>query len=404
MTLSGSSLWPLPLCLALVGGCQAVLGIERLEASADTADASVPTLDASADAPAEALVDAPEESINDAPVFDEPETELPCDPTCMVSGMARAACRPAGPDGESLKEPLVFAVNSVRGGMDAKVPQDWLSLGLDLDCLNTGETGEPASCKAAPSAGGKKVQDGLQGRDNSFGNNFGGLMRDMVGALNRNVEEKHNEALRDGVRSVLLVIEDFNGEPDDPKVTLTMLLSVGTVDETKAHVAPSWNGQDVWSVDSNCVAQFSGEPKFKDSEAYVSGHVLVAHMPNGVSFSFHAENSDLVVGLNHSTLQMRLSDDLKHLTDGVISGVWPRVSAAEALSGYANGLGICPGNFAWPLLEQAIANSVDIRLDGIPSPESECQGISLGAAFTAERALRGPVVDPPEPVPNPCVD
>lgn len=410
-----SSLIPLPLLIVLCGGCQAVLGIEVLDETTG-ADSSIPTVDAgpeaqpdvsteSSDSPAaEAAPEAASDVLIEAEAAPPQETgPVTCDPKCSSSGLVRPPCKPAVADGPSLANPLVFAVQSMRGGMDADTPDDWQSLGLDLDCLNTGESGDPASCIREPGAGGKKVQDGLLGRDNSFGNNIGGLVRSMSASLDKNIEGAHNVGLYVGLQGILFVIEGYNGLADDPKVSVTMLVSAGTVDDAGNHKDPGWLGSDKWSIDSSCLAQFSDEPKFRDNDAYVAGHVVVARMPAGIPFTFRGETSNVVMSLNENITLMRLTPELTALTDGVIAGVWPKVSATEALSTFANGLGVCPDHFAWPTLQTSIRESIDIRLDAVPDPKNDCQAISIGLAFEALPALRGPKVTPPEPQPNPCV-
>jgi len=386
----------LPMAVALFAGCQTLLGIELLDESPAPDVGSDAGPDVSAEASGEAAADA---------VAEEAETEPEqCDPKCTTAGLARSPCRPAAnTEGESLAEPLVFAVMTLAGGLDPTKPDDWSSLGLDIDCLATNAQGEPASCVQEPDASGKhNAQDGDGGRDNGFGSVIGRKVRDVSTMFGKNIEAANNTGLKNGVEGMLFVIENYNGKADDPTLSLSVLMAGGSVDGDGGSALPVWKGTDIWSVERTSLNEDAGTAIYRDDNAYVRGHLLVAKLPGGIPITIHAEAAEVKVALTTATVHLPLSEELTYVTNGVISGVWPKAQAAEAMSRLVEGLGACPGQPAWNVLDQAIIDAVDIRENGQADPLLPCQGISFALGVNAVMAKRGPVVDPPPPKPSPC--
>lgn len=399
-----SLLIALPMAVALFAGCQALLGIELLD-DGEGADASVPPAEAGLDAGSDVAVEGAFDAADAVAEGTESGPEQ-CDPKCTNAALARSPCPPpADSEGPSLSEPLVFAVSNLRAGMDPKQPDDWSLLGLDLDCLATNDQGEPPSCIQEPDAGGKsKTQDGLDGRDNGFGGVIGKKVRDISTVLGKNIETVNNNGLANGIQGMLFVVENYNGKANDPVVSLSLLMSAGTVDAQGNHVAPKHDGTDIWSVESLSVDSDAGTALYRDDAAYVRDHLLVAKLPTGVPITITAEAANIVVSLTTATVHLPLSDELKYITDAVISGVWPKDQATDAMHTLVKALGACPGEPGWGVLDQSIIDAVDIRENGQADPGEPCQGISFGIGLNAMIARRGTVVDPRPPEPDPCVD
>lgn len=401
-----------PLGMAL--GCQAVLGIEVLEESpaetssdggADAASEAMPDTSGSSDVSAETaadveVVDAASETV---PPSDATTEGGSCDPECPTLGLARPPCKPAVADSPSLTEPLLFAVRTMMTGMNPDHPDDWLDLGLDLDCLFTDEQGQPPSCIPAPDAGSKQNgKDGHQGRDNSFGSNIGAKVREMTKVLGKNYEDSLNKGLEVGFRGILLEVGDYNGEADDPNVWVTVLSAGGTVDDGGNYVKPGWMGKDVWTVESSNFQAGSFEPLFKSTQAYVSGRVLVAKMPSGLPLTVSGEAAGLKWTLDQTTVLFKMDPQHTYLTDGVIAGVWPAALAADSIASVLASIGTCPDDPGSKLIEPLIADSLDIRDKAIAQPQLDCQAISVGLGFVGMVARRGPIIDPAPAKPDPC--
>lgn len=407
-----------PMALGLALGCQAVLGIEKLEES-PAATPSDAGQDATIDAVSDAIPDSSEppdvsaESAADVEVVDalaetNPDTEAAtdggaCDPECPTVGLARPPCKPAVADSPSLPDPLLFAVRTMTTGMNPDHPDDWLDLGLDLDCLYTDDQGQPPSCLPAANAASKQNgKDGHQGRDNSFGNNIGAKVRELTPVLKKNYEDALNEGLNLGFRGILLEVGDYNGEADDPSVWVTVLSAGGTVDANGDYVEPGWKGKDLWTIESSNYQAGSFEPLYKSTQAYVSGYVLVAKMPSGLPLTISGETPGAKWTLDQTTVAFKMDSLHTYLTEGVIAGVWPAALAADSMSRVLASVGTCPGDPGYSLIQQVIADSLDIREKAVAQPQSDCQAISVGLGFVGMIASRGPIIDPAPAKPDPC--
>jgi len=327
-----------------------------------------------------------------------------CD-TCKDPTVLRSPCPAQLPDTTDDIGEVIFAMRTMRFGMDATKPDDWKSLGLDLDCLATTKTGEPFACKRAAAANASVVEDGLLGRDNSFARNVGGLVVMLESwQMVDNVELKQNEYCEQGHNSILVGVRGWNGLADDTRVEAAIYLSRGVYDEAGQFEIPAkWDGNDPWSVDTTSLT-LGDSPKFMDDAAYIANNVLVAHLPDGVQITFEGSTTSLELALNKSTLSMRISDDRKSASDGVFAGVWGAQTALSSMSAFAEQSGICSDNGAFPTLIQIVSNAPDARLDLVPKQDLACNAISFAMGFTAERAVLGSKIDPPPKQPSQCAD
>jgi hypothetical protein len=351
--------------------------------------------EAEPEAAPEAAPDA--ESDADSDVFDPHG----CDP-CQDPSLARAPCKPPAPNPAG-GEQYVFAVDTVRMGLDANKPDDWRQLGLDRDCLKTPKTGEPMPCIRAQGAPVETTEDGLEGRDNSFGRNMGGLVVQLESfKFISNVEEDQNQNLLEGRSGILAVIENWSGERDDPTVTFSLYLSRGVYESTgTTEILAKWDGNDLWSRDKSSVG-INDKPKFVDDAAWVTDGVLVAHLPAGLPLEFSGATSSLVMSLNESVITFRVADDKTSIQEGVLAGVWNADAALASMKSFAEQSGVCPNDPMFFPVEQAVVRSPDIRLNLEYRPDLECNAMSLAMAFTGKPAKLGPIVTPPPPQPSPC--
>jgi hypothetical protein len=371
-----------------------------IEASAP-ADASEAAADRAGDqTPADVYADAAKDAEAEPPVVDP----RACD-TCKDMSLVRPPCPPTVPDPASPPDPLVLAVRSMRLGMNNKNTEDWKDLGIDFDCIATPASGSPAPCARVQGTPSATVEDGHAGRDNSFGRNIGGLVCLLESwNLLKNVEETGNADLESGSAGLLLIVEGFGGGRDDPLVRVGIVQSDGTRDAAGANQTKAlWDGNDLWSrvktgLDAN------GNPTYFDDAAYVTGGVVVAHLPDGLPIRFETSSGTLEMLLNKSVLMFTLSADNQKATEGVVAGVWHTQGAMSAFDSYAAQSGICPSNPNYKVAREALSKSSDIRLDLKPMPALECNAMSLGLGFTAQRAKLGAIVEAPPKKPDLCGD
>jgi hypothetical protein len=181
-----------------------------------------------------------------------------------------------------------------------------------------------------------------------------------------------------------------------------MYLSRGTRDATGQTAPPAkWDGTDLWSIDSSGLGT-NGVPLFRDDAAYVIGGVLVAHLPDGVPFKFQSNTASFDLSLNKAIVMMRIAEDHKTVSDGILAGVWNVQNALTSIVAFAEQNGICPDRPGYSLVIDSVSRAPDIRLDLIPRPDLTCNAISVAMSFTGGAVKKGPLVLPPEKLPSIC--
>ena len=350
----------------------------------------------------DAAGDGGEDAYEEVDVADVGDGATPtCDPSCTTPDLVRLPCRPDVPDSES-GDPIVYAVRTMRLGMAKTGVDDWMNLGLDRDCMSTTALGQPTQCVLPRPENGK---DGLGGRDNSVGRNFGGLLRLMMnlGTIKSDIEPALNGDLNLGYDGWTITLEDFNHTPDDPRVTVIVRLSEGTTDELGERVEARWDGTDLWSIDPNSLS-ISGDPLYLDDNAFVTGRKLVARMPSGIPFEAQVDEGNVEFFINELAMVAELSEDYTQVEQGTVSGVWPLAIAVDQATEFGMRFGLCPPNPLLTTILDTIGQGADIRGDLVPAPESNCNGLSFGMAFSAEAARIGPIAPPKPEQPALCAD
>jgi hypothetical protein len=202
-----------------------------------------------------------------------------------------------------------------------------------------------------------------------------------------------------GKWSLLMRVEGWTGEADDPRVRFTMFPSPGVPDEDEA--PPVWDGDDPWLVDASAVGP-SGDIEdalFVDEAAYVVGNRVVASLPES-GLILAPDESVLALKLSGAFLVATIEEDTGSyvLRDGILAAVWPTDGIFESLDGFRDGEGepICTNDALFGLARDAVCETADM-FDGVATPTSPCNAISVGIGFAADPAVVGEVVESPEP-------
>jgi len=193
-----------------------------------------------------------------------------------------------------------------------------------------------------------------------------------------------SSGLEAGYYTELVVLDGWNGTPDDDEVLTSFIGSSGVAPDSNP---PRWDGSDTWIPNGRGYVDYPHYP------SYVSGGVLVADTRSGGQ---DTSNIDLSVGGQTFTFSARfmvrvgrLAPD--HLTL-VTAGVWAlseAVSQVPVIAGFlANGnMGVqdvLDGN-----LPGLLSGAADISLTGGATPGSPCAAISFGFVAEADRAIIG---------------
>jgi hypothetical protein len=322
---------------------------------------------------------------------------------CSDATVIRPPCRPGGDDAlaDANVGQLVFAVQSIRMGMDVDRPNDWRTIGYDLDCQATGDKGKPTTCTVANTVDPVVALDGDYGIDNSFAKNVGGMMRSIVvaDAGTPNPERLANDQLLRGDWGLLLTVDNFSGLQTDPFVAVSLLASEGTVDGDGGRIQAHWDAAspDVWSIEQE---SDGGIGQVMDPFGYVVDDVVVAHLPPwvltlpikwpapGIQAQIRIQLADAVV-----TFRLKRENDvITGISGGTLAGRWKGVDAVDAFNEFFPQVGLCPPVDA--IAMGSIKASFDIMYSNQPGSSSAttlpaCDALSMGVAFTGQVAQLG---------------
>lgn len=341
------------------------------------AGSDLATPDAGSDAsdPGDAGADAREQDMGDD---DAGSSDGGCVPR-------RPPPRPSLEDGDDT--PLrYFAMRALRVGSG----ESWRTLGYDLDGLCTALDSPLSQLGCAPrmaAAGFGPLADAPEGLDNAYGQTFVPLVLLVYPMF----EAQLNAAFETGIVGVLIRVAGWNGSPDDPVVDVALVEGVGLASTGDAAApAPRWDGSDRWVVADRAFA--SGDlsrPLARDSAAYVAGGLLVARPRDGTEVHLPAGLAqDLAIRLEGMVLTARLAAFGAALEGGIVAGSWRLDDVFAALPG----LGVCTDHMLYEATTTALSRNADVRGGGRVAPELECDALSVGFGFEAERIHEDVVV------------
>jgi hypothetical protein len=369
----------------------------------------------------------------------EASTPLRCAHTSPPGAPASGTSADLGPT-------LVFAVRSLDLSGNPSKPGE---VGFDLDGVCTCDPndgtrrdgGSSCALPATPLVSG--ACDAPGGVDNAFASVYAKFINYPQG---EQFPALLNQSLDCGKQTLLLVVGGYNGQADDPQVTVLPIFSRGIREAHDGGAYPDagcgggtiapwparWDGQDRWSVPSGVFARLgAAEPVAiaKPLGGWVRNWRLVVDQrdePFAPPIPFIFANTSVltsqtvvsarVVPLDASGRDVSDGGGVAasfQLVDGVLSG---RSSAASILSalgsirvhgdgdGGASDLYVCS-----PLLQGLYAevkatacNARDVALGPDASVDDPCDSLSMAVQFTAEPAAIGSDYDVPVPDSGAC--
>jgi hypothetical protein len=214
-------------------------------------------------------------------------------------------------------------------------------------------------------------------------------------------EDKFNSALASGESGAILEVSNYNGQPDDGKVTVTIYASLGYQGYPDA--SPLHTGSDKWLIDPGSI---SG--KYSVSDAYVAGGVLVA---TGLNFPIVVGSTltqPVTIQLDDGVIRAELQMNGTNLTgiNGTLGGRWDPAKFLPSLqvvpdpltkTGYLCG----DASLTYGLLKKAICENTDITRAATSDGTGACNSVSMGLGFVAEPAIKGNEGGVPN-LPLPC--
>jgi hypothetical protein len=303
--------------------------------------------------------------------------------------------QPMGADQPGDREIVVAART-----FDLGLAEDKPVIGFDLDrtctCGSDGGTGE--SCATA-----NRHCDDEQGRDNATR-----VLFQQLQVLNADIEGSLNSNVANGLSTLVVRVQRYNGQENDSEVIVSVFGSSGLrkmLDDGGTAVSPAaFDGGDAWSV--NRLQLAPPVEQYVSSQArpgYVSGHTLVvprfsASLPlrGGVS-----------VDLAEAVFVATIDPSGTTLTEGTLAGRWPVEDALRVCGEFSPPDGtdrpICDNGAFDTLVKPAICGEADLTAAVGAAPSAPCDALSFAIAFTTVPAALGAIVDLPL-IPSRCKD
>jgi hypothetical protein len=314
---------------------------------------------------------------DDYEVLMPPEDERLC---ARCPGRPDLRLVPCPPDSaeDSPHGVIVFAMRTLDLGTNASTWGAGYNVGLDQDCSSRPE-GKPIECAARnPLSVFERLAGGV---DNALATQ---VFYPLIQVEETNPQTLINDSLEHGVGGVLLIVDGWNGLPDDAQVTVRLLPALTTVGKP-----PAWDGTDRWIAyadryDPALPGMKVPDTDNKTSTAYVTGGTLVwdARSLSTFRLPFGAGGAIVDVGLAQVVVTGRFVDNAtpRVLTDSALAGVWSAFLASRRgvhLAEMIAQCDACETARITPIIEDLIAEAPDMLLPASEGATS-CDAISVG--------------------------
>jgi hypothetical protein len=330
---------------------------------------------------------------------------------------------------------MVFALRGVVLDQQG-VGRSWAEIGYDLDCYTTNAAADVIPDRhecvppraLPPPEGGFTVSDppeplpldGQEGIDNVFGDRFyrfvEGAVSPLLGAeypdrpaAERTFEYIANEAQEAGKGTLLIGVDDWNGQLNDRRMTVWIAQAVGGTPCTEKDAVefneefelvytdsgepappPQWDGNDCWWLRSDAFVAGSNPPQLRimDDLAYMANGTAVLKLADRQPIEFFAgpvgARTILTGAVSTSVLDGDITDlSSLRLVNNLVAGRW----ALTDLTQSATHVGTCGP--AQVFLTQQLDSMADVRSNpGDPHAlDQACNAISMGVRF--EEGVQG---------------
>jgi hypothetical protein len=337
------------------------------------------------------------------------------------AGCANGSLRPPGtpPKGSNADsgadiEEVVFALRDVQFDQS---DDRWKSIGYNIDNRCTDDTNGLTECERLV---GTASPDGMMGIDNVFGSQLYALVNlqyvGRPGVANDTLDLYGKDTQASGESVILVRIRNWNGTPNDSRVTVDISTSVfglpgdasgppdpaPCADGAGGDCLPAWAGTGndwFWARGDNFLVNDPTEPKIVDDNAYITDDTFVMRIPDRSEIRFTGSTLGLSVFLTEGIATAHISEDRMTL-GATVSGRWAKNDLIET----AEHVGVCAGTPTYKFLLMALNAMLDVRSD--PSTAGAtvpCDAISMGITFNGFRA-RFAGLTPGAVVPNGCAD
>ncbi len=365
------------LALVLVSGmaasCAALVGYDDLRV-------------AGSDAGSEVSVDAPTDSAIDTVVTD------------TGPGGARVPSRPAGtvaPSGKGKTLWLVvdhFHLNQKDIKTGVLSADAWKSIGYDLDkvCTSAQDSKENLGTCIRPTGA---KQDSLIDGNGCRDNNFGAQVVPLVGVYNAVFEDESNAAIKRGIGTLILRLDDVDDGPDDPFVRARLYKT----SNFKGPGEPLWDGNDLRDVTDDSVTGGDLEkPNVRFDSGWIAGNVWVSGDGVPLDMPLPLANITMTFPLTAGRMTLELAPDHSGGKLGQVVGALPRTKLDQVVSRIGDWAGICKGSSLYDALITNISRYCDVVIGApdLQSTSTTCDGLSFAIGYTTTAVLPPKTVVP----------
>jgi hypothetical protein len=315
---------------------------------------------------------------DDYETVEPPPDERLCAQCASRPDLSHPPCPPESlvPQGDQV---VLFAMQALDLGARSSGWTAGYRVGLDQDCSDRPEK-RPVQCE--PRNLMTQFDRLSNGIDNALATQ---VFFPIIQSEGLNPQTLINQSLEIGYGGVLLVIDGWNGLPDDDQVGVRMLPMRSTVGMRP----PTWDGADRWVAfsdrfDPDLPGKRVPDTDNKTPDAYVTDGTLVwdARAVPAFLLPFGAGGALVDVRLSNVVLTGELKSDQqpRRLVNAVLAGVWSAFLASRNAVRLAEIMGQCDVDEVkrlTPEIEDLIAEAPDMLL---PTSQgaATCDAISVG--------------------------
>lgn len=343
--------------------------------------------------------------------------DIGCVPSAPTPDPACVANPPSCCTGGDCNQTLVFALRDIilkqsLAGVPLSDPsQPWRTAGLNLDGLVTTATDPRLACKVPN--GDPAPIDGVNGIDNVFGSKLTDPVYGLVAAADPLLEEDICCYQGQGVGTIVIRIEGWNGTANDDQVTIALLNAADATRDNPSSIEwsatefglvqsmntsilanpPSWmaNTDTYYITPDSYVLNNPAMPRNVDPDGYIrDGMFVMALKPTEAVRLYLGYEHMIGIRLADGTLWGRMSADFNQIDSGGMGGRMGAAQLQEATVGLLGpGVvqpGMCGSSGLLAQVNDVIFKYADVREDGTNDESRSCDALSVGVNFHGIRA------------------
>lgn len=269
--------------------------------------------------------------------------------------------------------------------------------------LSPDPTGDPVGydlddkCSGPETCVGEKPHEDPGGR--GVDNNAGSLFTLVNGRTD--LEQRVNDGILLGGKTILLRITGYNGKADDPAVTISLYTSQGLFDGSGNNVAPAFVESEAWSLDQSQFSAIAPDLPKATTQGYVANGIVVGSLSASVALS---ASFSVTFNAAYVTAELDLTGAKPTIKSGIIAGRWPVADILRVIARLRTSDGgkpLCNDATNYAFAKKIICDDLDIRGDRADDGKMlPCNATSAAIRImTAPASLGAHRTEPPD---EPC--